>query len=195
MASSALDRVRHLLDEATRVYQSEPEVLTSLDELRRRLDEPLRVALVGSVKAGKSTLLNALLGEHLAPTDARECTKVVTWYRHSATPSVQAVHVVDGVVRLPLLRQDSRLELDLGHLDADSVERLDVAWPTSALTELTLIDTPGTASISTTLSDRTHQFITPGGGVSGRGCHRVPPSISSRQRRRLPPLAQRPGRG
>ena len=166
-ASSALDRVRHLLDQATEVYHSEPEVLTLLEELRRRLDEPLRVALVGSVKAGKSTLLNALLGEHLAPTDARECTKVVTWYRHSATPSVQAVHVVDGVVRLPLLRQDSRLELDLGHLDADTVERLDVAWPTSALTELTLIDTPGTASISTALSDRTHQFVTPGGGVSG----------------------------
>ena len=164
---SVLDSVRRLLDEASELYRSDREVAASLEELRGRLDEPLRVALVGSVKAGKSTLLNALLGEHLAPTDARECTKVVTWYRHGATPSVQAHHSVDGVVHLPLLRQDSRFELDLGHLDAKSVDQLDVAWPAAALTELTLIDTPGTASISTALSERTQEFVVPGGGVSG----------------------------
>ena len=33
----------------------------------RRLDEPLRVAIAGKVKAGKSTLLNALVGEQIAP--------------------------------------------------------------------------------------------------------------------------------
>lgn len=165
--SPGLDRVRQLLDHAAGLYESDPEVLESIDELRRRVDEPLRVALVGSVKAGKSTLLNALLGEHLAPTDARECTKVVTWYRHGATPSVQATHAVDGVVNLPLLRQDARLELDLGHLDVEAVERLDVTWPAMPLARLTIIDTPGTASVSTDLSDRTTQFVTPGGGVSG----------------------------
>ncbi len=35
-----------------------------------RLGEPLRVAIAGKVKAGKSTLLNALVGDELAPTDA-----------------------------------------------------------------------------------------------------------------------------
>ena len=50
-----------------------------------RLDEPLRVAIAGKVKAGKSTLLNALVGEELAPTDAGECTRIVTWYRDGIT--------------------------------------------------------------------------------------------------------------
>ena len=45
-----------------------------------RFDEPLRVAIAGKVKAGKSTLLNALVGESIAPTDAGECTRIVTWY-------------------------------------------------------------------------------------------------------------------
>ena len=40
------------------------------------------------VKAGKSTLLNAMLGERIAPTDAGECTRLVTWYRYSATPTI-----------------------------------------------------------------------------------------------------------
>ena len=156
------------------------EAMAAIEELRHRLDEPLRVALVGSVKAGKSTLLNALLGEHLAPTDARECTRWSRGTATEATPSVQATHTEEGVVRLPLLRQDSRLELDLGHLDADSVARLDVAWPASTLTDLTLIDTPGTASISTALSDRTQQFVTRRRGVGCRR-HRVPTEIAPRQ--------------
>ena len=58
--------------------------------LTDRLDEPLRVAVAGRVKAGKSTVINALVGERLAPTDAGECTKIVTWYRYGIGYDVTA---------------------------------------------------------------------------------------------------------
>src|SRR6185436_5944360 len=47
-----------------------------------RLRSPLRTAVVGRVSTGKSTLLNALLATAVAPTDGRECTKVVHVFRH-----------------------------------------------------------------------------------------------------------------
>ena len=62
----------------------------AVDAIERRLDEPLRVAIAGRVKAGKSTLLNALVGERLAATDAGECTRIVTWYRHGLGYTVTA---------------------------------------------------------------------------------------------------------
>ena len=78
-SSTLLADVRSALQTAAQAYAGTPGA-TEVAELARRLDEPLRVAIAGKVKAGKSTLLNALVGEELAPTDAGECTKIVTWY-------------------------------------------------------------------------------------------------------------------
>ena len=166
MRSATLEHVRGLLDQARTVYRDDAETSARLEALRKRADEPLRVALVGTVKAGKSTLVNALLGEQLAPTDARECTRIVTWYRHGNAPSVRARHATEGEVQIPTLRQDGRLELDLGHLDANEIEWLDVTWPAAPLEEFTLIDTPGMASISTEVGARTIEFVAPEGGVT-----------------------------
>ena len=153
---------------ARQVYAKDPVALATIERTLTRLDEPLRVALAGSVKAGKSTLLNALLGENLAPTDARECTRIVTSYRHGISPSVTArERGTGGPLPIRLVRQPDRFELDLGELSADEVEQIDVVWPSESLRDLTIIDTPGTASISTAVSSRTQEFVAPRDGVSG----------------------------
>ncbi len=166
MTSASLDDARGLLAEARDIYRDDAEASAQIAALRRRADEPLRVALVGTVKAGKSTLVNALLGEQLAPTDARECTRIVTWYRHGNAPSVHARHATHGEIQIRTLRQDGRLELDLGHLDANEIEALDVTWPAAPLEEFTLIDTPGMASVSTEVGERTIEFVSPEGGAT-----------------------------
>ena len=84
-ASPLLDSVRALLTQATQLYAAIPAASQRLQAVLDRLDEPLRVAIAGKVKAGKSTLLNALVGEELAPTGAGECTRIVTWYRDGIT--------------------------------------------------------------------------------------------------------------
>ena len=150
-----------LLAAARSAYEDDAEALAIIAELERRLAEPLRLALAGMVKAGKSTLLNAMLGEEIAPTDAGECTRVVTWYRYSHTPTV-TLHTVDGEERrLPVRRVDDRLVLDLGGFPAEQVAQLDVGWPLPALRSMILIDTPGIASLSTDTSARTTGFLVP----------------------------------
>ena len=73
----------------------------------QRLTGPLRVAIAGKIKAGKSTLLNALVGEELAPTDAGECTRIVTWYRRGDQPQV-TVHPHARTAGDRLLHQGDR---------------------------------------------------------------------------------------
>src|SRR3954453_1560043 len=111
--SDLLDRVRTLLDRAV-VEISDPSLRTTLSLARRRVDEPLRVAIAGKIKAGKSTLLNAMVGEELAPTDAGECTRIVTWYRDGPGYRVM-LHLVDGrSEQRPFDRASGAIRVNLG---------------------------------------------------------------------------------
>ena len=124
-----------------------------------RLQGPLRVAIAGRVKAGKSTLLNALVGERLAPTDAGECTRLVSWYRHGIGYQVAATLPSGEQRELSFSRDDGALDIELGDLAERDVGWLDVQWPASTLKDVTLIDTPGLASINDDNSRRTRDFL------------------------------------
>ena len=124
-----------------------------------RLSGPLQVAIAGRVKAGKSTLLNALVGERLAPTDAGECTRIVSRYRRGQGYEVVA-HMRDGRHEsLAFSRSSGTLDIKLGAHNENDVETIEVSWPTSALESITLIDTPGLASINDENSRRTRDFL------------------------------------
>jgi hypothetical protein len=154
---SALTDLRELIGRARAAANGEAG--DQLGRLASRLDEPLTVAIAGKVKAGKSTLLNALVGEELAPTDAGECTRVITWYQNGPTYRV-TVDSNDGTTRqVPFRREDGAIEIDLGGQPVDEIRRMVVEWPSSRLAGLTLIDTPGLDSVSTATSQRTLAFL------------------------------------
>ncbi|MEJ2865140.1 dynamin family protein [Actinomycetospora flava] len=161
-APPLINRVRGLVHRACQIYGGGP-ALPDLQTAAARLDEPLRVALAGRIKAGKSTLLNALVGQELAATDAGECTRIVTWFRDGHTYRVMA-HPRQGPPRqLPPGPTGGLLDIDLQGMRAEDVERLVVDWPSPALRTMTLIDTPGMGSLSAELSRKTESML----GASG----------------------------
>ncbi|HSQ37522.1 MAG TPA: dynamin family protein [Acidimicrobiia bacterium] len=127
--------------------------------IRERLEEPLRVAIAGRVKAGKSTLLNALVGERLAATDAGECTRIVTWFRRGLAYGVRAVLPSGAEEDLRFTREGGALAIDLGRHRPEEVDHLDVSWPSDRLARMTLIDTPGLESLDEQWSARTRVLL------------------------------------
>ena len=161
MTAATVSGAASLVQEALKAYGDDDAAAAVLRGYARRLAEPLRIAIAGMVKAGKSTLLNAIIGEEIAPTDTGECTRIVTWYRHGHTPRI-TLHPKTGEPRnLPLKRVDGRLVFVLGDVQAEDVDRLDVEWPSPMLQTMTLIDTPGIASLSEDVSARSTSFLTP----------------------------------
>ena len=153
--------VRGVLRQGLEAYRDSPQAANWLRQHLARFEEPLRVAIAGKVKAGKSTLLNALVGEEIAPTDAGECTRVVTWYQDGPSPKV-LMFPREGPPRpLTVARRDGALTIDLGGTPAERVDRLVVDWPSQSLRTTALIDTPGIASLSTDTSARASAFLVP----------------------------------
>ncbi|MCI4673752.1 dynamin-like GTPase family protein [Candidatus Mycolicibacterium alkanivorans] len=167
---STSDQVRAILAGARRAYEGEPayrqrpDVFNELDRIAGRLNQPIRIALAGTLKAGKSTLVNALVGETIAPTDATEATRIVTWFRHGPIPKVTANHVGGRRSNVPIVR-DGGLTFDFGSLDANDVADLDVEWPAAELINATIIDTPGTSSLARDVSERTLRLLVPEDGL------------------------------
>ncbi len=158
--------VAGLIQDSLAVYHDDPQAQETLQHHARRLEEPLRVAVTGMVKAGKSTLINAIIGEELAPTGTAECTRIVTWYRYGDTPRV-TMFPREGEPRLlAVKRVNGLLDFDLRGASADEVERLVVDWPNNSLRDMTLIDTPGIASLSSDVSARSTDILIPDSGSS-----------------------------
>jgi hypothetical protein len=137
-----IERLSDLAADAARRTSGHPLQADALD-VGSRLRRPLRVAIAGRAKAGKSTLLNALVGEQLAATDATECTRIVTWYREDLGYAVSGVLRDGGRRSFEFDRSRHGLRIHLGAQSVDDIERLEVGWPSSRLATVTLIDTPG----------------------------------------------------
>jgi dynamin family protein len=167
--SGLLASAHGVLDRATEVFSGDPDTLALLDAHRHRLGGPLRVALAGSVKSGKSTLLNALVGEQIAPTGVGECTRLVTHYADAPSSRIAVVYRggrrPEEPAELPALHRRGSLVLDLDRLAVDRVAALHVDWPSQHLREVTLVDTPGVDSAA--LEGRPRPWV--GQGPDGAG--------------------------
>jgi hypothetical protein len=128
-----------------------------LDQLSRRVREPLAIAVAGRVKAGKSTFVNAVLGQRVARTDARECTRVVTWFRFGPTQRVTVVGR-DGQRRVVGLERSGLIPEDLG-VPVEAIDRIDVELSLDRLRTFTLADTPGLSSTDAETSGRTADLL------------------------------------
>jgi len=137
---------------------ADPATADRLQTAADRMHDPLRVALIGRAKAGKSTLLNALVGDLVAPTDAAECTLVPTEYHDGLTYRAWKVGHDGDVTLARFQRDDDGAHIELDATPVDDVLRLLVEFPSSLLRDLTLVDTPGLGSVREQVSQRTIDF-------------------------------------
>src|SRR5947209_14135013 len=78
-------RLRTFLSEAAerlRDARLPQDLGEAVERLSGQVDQPCVVAVVGRMKAGKSTFLNALLGDDLAKVGATETTATINYFRH-----------------------------------------------------------------------------------------------------------------
>ena len=136
---------------------------TGLARLAEQVDQPCVVAVVGRMKAGKSTFVNALLGQDLAKVGVTETTATVNFFRFGHPDPDKPVRCCWESGRVT---EESRAFLDSlqGHdLDAlqraKSIRHLEYRLPNPYLEQVTLVDTPGTEAVVAEHQNATAEFL------------------------------------
>lgn len=134
-----------------------PQTAAGFDEVMRRLAAPLQVAVAGRIKSGKSTLVNALIGRRVAPTDVGECTRLVTRFQYGTVDRVEVV-MTDGTKQVLPFSADGTIPAELG-LDIDKVSHIETYLTNAVLQRMTVIDTPGLGSLDAASVRRTEGLL------------------------------------
>ena len=154
VAPAMLDRLGEL---CATLAQGSPELGHELQQLAASLNQPLSIAVVGAVNAGKSTLVNALVNRKVAATDRGECTRLVTRYRFGEVELARAVLDDGSTIALPY-DPESLFPEKLG-VPQERVKLLDVTLSIAALQRVTIIDTPGINSTEQQKVQQTMDFM------------------------------------
>ena len=141
------------------------ELAAALERLAGQIDQPCVLAVVGRMKAGKSTFINALLGDDdLARVGVTETTATINYFRHGTpTDSSRPIrcHWRDG--RQEDVGRDFLDGLqghDLATLRrAEGIDHLEYFLPHPFLRDVTLVDTPGTAAVVDEHQERLAEFL------------------------------------
>ncbi|WP_327003182.1 50S ribosome-binding GTPase [Dactylosporangium sp. NBC_01737] len=134
--------VRSLMGEALYLYQDSPRASTWLRDHLDRFDEPLRVAVTGRAGAGKSALINVLVGAEAAPIGAGLAGQPLTRYQDGPAPRITVYSTVGPAYELPVARLGDGLRLDPAAPPPPDASELVVELPVRALRHWQLVDTP-----------------------------------------------------
>jgi len=146
------------------IFRAFADLGRELDALVARMDEPCIVAVVGRMKAGKSTFINALLGEDLAKVGVTETTATINTFRYGV-PS-DPVRPIRCHWKNGQITDEPRDFLDSlqGNSDevlkrADGIDRLEYRLNNPFLERIELVDTPGLSAVVGEHVSRTSTFL------------------------------------
>lgn len=136
--------------------------IEELKEIKKGQLSPLNIVLMGEVKAGKSTLLNAMVGESVSNVGVTETTAVILEVSYGMEKE-GIIHYKNGeeeIVRIEELNQKLNKKQIEGDIDFYSkIEKVALTYPLTKLQELTIVDTPGVETITTDNQETTDDYI------------------------------------
>lgn len=118
-----------------------PDLERRAQGLRDELDRPLVLAILGEFNAGKSTLVNAIVGADVAPTGILPTTATLNLLRGGAERRVRVVRK-DGTTREGSYGDVKTLLAD-AEGEGAVIDHVEIVLPSELLERVWILDTPG----------------------------------------------------
>lgn len=118
------------------------DALTGVIAARERLARPLTIAVMGEFSSGKSTFVNALLGEVVAPMGVLPTTTTINFFRRGPTGGAR-VHYRDGSIATVARGEVHTFLRGLDDVAASRVRHMEIERTSARMGEAAVVDTPG----------------------------------------------------
>lgn len=132
--------------------------LTEAGQLVETLDRPLLITVMGEFNSGKSTFVNALLGEEVAPMGITPTTATINVVKYGRERGGRVVYR-DGESRLVPWAKVPALLKGLDPAEAMRIRVVEVLYPLDVLSRVNVVDTPGLNSIQPEHEATAREFI------------------------------------
>jgi ribosome biogenesis GTPase A len=154
VAPASSHRLEDLLSAATQMLAAVPNrilgasmegVQTAMNQVvaaRERLVRPLTIAIMGEFSAGKSTFVNALLGEAVAPMGVLPTTTTINVFRRGIGRGAR-VHYRDDRISLISDEQIQDFLHGLDDTDAAQIRHVEIERTGKRMGDAAVVDTPG----------------------------------------------------
>lgn len=138
------------------------KALPDLEKIIEHISAPLMIMVMGEFSTGKSTFINALVGEEIAAVNATPTTAVITKLCYGEQDKI-LVHFTDGTEKE--FKSDSfkqltaKNEKEDGEITHDNIEYVERQLPLNMLQYVTVVDSPGLNDINEKHSATTKKFV------------------------------------
>ena len=149
-----LQRAHEILSQAPELSALGPDA-AKIVEL---YDRPLLVTVMGEFNSGKSTFVNALLGDEVAPMGITPTTATINLLKYGRERSGRVIYR-DGQSRVVPWTKVPALLRGLDAEEARKIRLVEVLYPLDVLQRVNVVDTPGLNSILPEHESTARDFI------------------------------------
>lgn len=167
--SNAMNNVKNLSTEEKQIPKTDKDYDIAKEILK---DKEYNVVVCGEVKKGKSSLINAIIGQNLLPVDSDIATSQVFRISNSLTESYKLVFTdkTEKVIsREELSKYGSQVDANINgtqELGGKSISYIQVSLPIGFLPEgVNIVDTPGLGSLYKSHEKITQNYISKAAAV------------------------------
>ncbi|MCL2282556.1 MAG: dynamin family protein [Fibromonadales bacterium] len=148
--------------------------------IKKRIDEKFNIVVIGEFKRGKSSLINAIIGENVLPTAVTPETVTINKVSYLETPKVEAV-----------LKNGKKAMLSYNELKRESIEKIakelpadidfiDIMTNLEILKDISIVDTPGLGDLLKAFDQKVVEYLTNADALIYLASARVPFSMTER---------------